>query len=981
MIRNYSPKEYDNTPQVWGAIQDDQGLMYFGMTNGGGIVEYDGMEWRVIDIPNRTTVFSFAKDSRGIIFTGAINDFGYLRRDSLGKNEFVSLRHFIPDQSIKFRAVWQTIIVNDNVYFMSVEALFKYSTAPEPSIKIYPPEKGSSFTGMFSCGGVVYVHQSDRGLMRITDDHLELASDFYGDKPFRKGLPYGKDSALITTRTAGIYLYRPRSGISSLFRIRDSSARSGLNIYTSTLLPGGYFTLSILGKGVYLVSPAGIVVQRWNEHNVLATNSVYSMTLTANNNLWFMTEDGIARTEGSRSWSCWNKTNGLHGTVSDILRYQNTLYIATFSGVYFLDGRNRMEAVSGLPPGQCWSLLDFTTGRGSHRLLAGTPGGIYEIRGSTSFPIRRGRYGLTMVRSRLDPKRLFVVDDPMLASIRYENGRWREEGVVSGVRDNIRRIVEDANGNLWLGTYNAGVIKVTMDKKNIVKPKSVRYYTQKEGLPSLRTVLPYIIHNEIVFATEKGLSIYNNGTDTFAPYGKIHPLLSDGKQDIERIVETNDGSIIVFPLSNRNSDPGILRPLRNGEFEWNYKPFRRLRRTEFNAVHQDSDGVLWIGTTDGLFRYDWKSDSRDYEAGFRTLIRKVTLDNDSVISYGGNRFDAVVPYENNDVRFDVAAPFFDDESKTVFSYELNGYDKSWSPWLSNPSAVYTNLDEGTYVFRAKAKNLYDKESAAAEFTLTVLPPWFRSWWAYFSYLLFLILSVATFDRWNRKRLKRMHDRQYEEERQQQHKLSQMLIERQENERQRIAREMHDGIGQELLILKHQLQLKLREKRLNRALKRMLEEQSAATSNVIAEVRSISHDLRPPELDRLGVTETIKSILARIRNTKKIDIIGEIDAIDGFFQQDHEINIIRIIQETMNNILKHAHATTATIRLTRALDAVDLTISDNGRGMSGDAGRKAGLGMTDIKERVQLLGGTMEIHSLIGKGTTFHFHFSGTSTHA
>ncbi len=979
-IRHYSSKEYDNTSQVWGAIQDDNGIMYFGMTNGGGITEYDGKEWRVIDIPNKTTVFSFAKDSNGIIYTGAINDFGYLTADSLGKKVFVTLRHLIRNQEMKFRAVWQTIIMHNAVYFLSVEAIFKYTSSPEPAIKTYLPGKESSFMGIFSHNGKVYVYEKDRGLMRVEDDGITLVSSFYKDKPFRQGNYYASDSILISTRNAGAFIFHNSSRRSTPFGIQDRLFNVHPNIYSTTILPAGYFVISTLTDGVKLISPNGNIVQRWNENNVLTTSSVYSMFLSYNNNLWFMTENGIAKTDVSLEWSYWNNKNGLHGTVSDVLRFHDTLFVATFEGIYFVNKHNMMEKVSGLPSGQCWSLFDFTVNRNTHILLAGTPGGIYEIKGKTSILARSGKYGLAMHRSLKNRNRMFIVDDPLLASIRYENGKWIDEGIIEGVRDNIRRVEEDASGDLWLGTYNAGVIRVTMDQNSITKPKAIRYFTQKDGLPSLRTVLPYIINNEIVFATEKGLYVCNSGTDRFEPYRKIHPRLYNGEQDIEKIAMTNNGSIIIFPLSNKRYDPGILQPEHNGEYTWNYKPFRRFERTEFNAVHQDSDGVLWIGTTDGLFRYDAKQDLKNYDAGFSTLIRKVTTKNDSIVSYGGNISSAVVSYDNNDVTFHIAAPFFDDESKTVFSYQLQGYDKEWSSWSSTARAVYTNLDEGTYTLQAKAKNLYDKESAAATFTLEVLPPWYRTRWAYLSYFLFLIVSIGRFDTWNKKRLKLLHDKEHQEEKERQQLFARMLIERQEEERKRISREMHDGVGQELLILKHNLQLKLREGEMDDGLKQMLEEQSVAASNIITEVRNISHDLRPPELDRLGLTETIKSLLKRIRSTKELEVAGEIDDVDGFFRKEDEINIVRIIQESLNNVLKHAQATSVNVVLSLVDGYIVLTISDNGKGMGSHPKQSHGLGMNDINERVQLLEGTMQMESLPGKGTTLKFQFTKKKHH-
>ena len=971
-VRNYSPKEYDNTSQVWGAIQDNDGVLYFGMTNGGGIAEYDGREWRVIDIPNKTTVFSFVKDRNGLIYTGAINDFGYMQDDSLGKKTFVSLRHLLHDQQMKFRAVWQAVMESNEVYFLSVEAIFRYSPSPNPSIKTYLPAPGSSLYGLFSHEGSVYVYQRDHGLMRVGGDSLELVSAFFKDKMFRNGVSLSPDSLLIFTRTAGIFLYRPSTGTSTPF-VTDDPALAGVNIYSSTMLQNSSFMISVFGKGALLVSPGGNVFQQWNENSGLTTNAVYSMSRSSDDNLWLMTENGIARTDGSMTWSFWSKANGLRGTVIDILRYQGTLYVATFDGVFFIDKRGAVNRVSGIPEGQCWSLFDFETENRKHIMLAGTAGGIFEIHGSSSRLVRSGRYGLTMVRSRVDPQRLFIVDDPLLASIRYENGMWKNEGVISGVRDNIRRIVEDENGDLWLGTYNAGVIRVAMDQNNILKPKAIRYYTREHGLPSLTTVLPTVIRKTIAFTTEKGLYVHNPVTDMFEPYKGMHPRLSDRTQETGIIRELRDSSIIVFPWSNRYHDPGILQFRGNGLYEWIYKPFRRLGRMEFHTVREDPDGVLWIGTTEGLLRYDRKRDLKNYDREFHALIRTVALKGGRILSYGKTVSQAVVSYDTNNVTFQMAAPFFDDESKTRFRYQLQGYEEDWSMWSANASASYTNLDEGEYTFRVMARNLFDKESSIAEFRLTVLPPWFRTWWAYLSYGIILVVSVGLFDSWNKKRLKRLHDRQYEEEKLLQQQFSRQLLERQEEDRRRISREMHDNLGQELLVLKHQIQLNLRQPGTSESAKTALEGYSDSVSGILDKARQISHDLRPPELDRLGLTETLRSILGKVRDARRFELVGELDDLDGVFRKEDEINIVRILQEALSNTLKHSQATRVSVMVKLHQDVVEMRVSDNGKGISA-AMNGVGAGMRGMEERASLLGGSVKIESRNGKGATLSFRF-------
>jgi serine phosphatase RsbU (regulator of sigma subunit) len=113
----------------------------------------------------------------------------------------------------------------------------------------------------------------------------------------------------------------------------------------------------------------------------------------------------------------------------------------------------------------------------------------------------------------------------------------------------------------------------------------------------------------------------------------------------------------------------------------------------------------------------------------------------------------VLPYSQNDLVFRFAAPYFIDEEATQFSYFLEGFDQTeWSAWTTESKKEYTNLREGTYVFKVKARNIFGKESNVASYQFTILPPWYRTWWAYSLYALLGILLILGLIYGNSRRL-------------------------------------------------------------------------------------------------------------------------------------------------------------------------------------------------------------------------------------
>ena len=218
-------------------------------------------------------------------------------------------------------------------------------------------------------------------------------------------------------------------------------------------------------------------------------------------------------------------------------------------------------------------------------------------------------------------------------------------------------------------------------------------------------------------------------------------------------------------------------------------------------------------------------------------------------------------------------------------------------------------------------------------------------------------------------------RQLKRERFAQQTFSRQLIASQEAERKRIAAELHDSLGQRLVVIKNLALMFLNAKNNNEI--SQIEEISEEASQAIGEVKVISYNLRPYQLDRIGLTKAIEAIVRSAKGATEIDFTMEIGDIDDYFSKDTEINFYRIIQECVNNIIKHSQATTANIKIETNKRDLKLIITDNGRGFhpaddSLSKTQSKGFGLIGITERAELLGGKVEINSAPEQGTTLEF---------
>jgi len=195
-----------------------------------------------------------------------------------------------------------------------------------------------------------------------------------------------------------------------------------------------------------------------------------------------------------------------------------------------------------------------------------------------------------------------------------------------------------------------------------------------------------------------------------------------------------------------------------------------------------------------------------------------------------------------------------------------------------------------------------------------------------------------------------------------------MIDGQELERQRLSRELHDGLGQSILAIKMRLERTTNaspEKQ-----KQIMQEVQVLFANTINEIRNISNDLMPAILNEFGLVDALTNLCRDISKSSGI----EIDFIHSSFSAtiDDRIStyLYRISQEALSNILKHAQANYVLLELESDAESASFIVSDNGNGFSYVEGEKlCGNGISNIKERVHLLNGTIEILSQKGKGTS------------
>jgi signal transduction histidine kinase/CheY-like chemotaxis protein/ligand-binding sensor domain-containing protein len=758
-IRGYRPQEVAGDGQNWAIAQDARGVIYVGSS--AGILEYDGAAWRLIETPTLDTVRSLDIDASGRIYAGSVSDFGYLAPDPAGTLKWVSLLNRVPPDARTFGDVWRTFVTPGGVLFQSEQAIFRF--ANDQISVVRPPSRVNRASLL---DGQLYATLPESGLSVLDGDHFKPlpGTQALAREPFPVVLRYDQGRLLIGTRTNGLFLY---DGAALTPFPTGADARLKANtLYRGLALPDGTFAMGTTNAGMVLIDRQGRQLAAIDQASGLPSNPVYYMMRDREGALWLAGGRGLARVEIQSPASFFDQADGFSAAV-DIRRHDGRLYLATPLGVSYLraatpeDGR-RLVQVPG-PDNQCWSFesMPDAAGRRPPTLVVGCTAGLYQIDGTTGRPISAldgTRRVSVLLRSKVVPARLWVGLFDGLASYRRENGRWIDEGRVPEIADQVRTLFENPDGSVWAGTNSTGLVLVTFPstpRPGEARPTaSVRRFGVADGIPDGGVgVQP--IHGAPAFTRwgpthDRVIVRYDTVKRTFVRDHAFDGIEADSLQPGFGVVDGPGGTL----LADFGKGTAILTRAADGSWSIDRATFARVGSQNGTPPLVEPDRVVWLTPGDTLVRYDLGRAVSRSTAPFTTLVRHVTANGDRVLYAGNTALPAPprLPSTEDSFRFEFAAPTFVDEAATAYQTRLDGLDRDWSPWTKEARRDVTNLGFGGYRFHVRARNVLGQVSNEDTFAFTILPPWYRTWWAYLGYAALFGLAVFGVERLQRRRV-------------------------------------------------------------------------------------------------------------------------------------------------------------------------------------------------------------------------------------
>ena len=751
-VTNYSHEESPGHFQNWFITQDHEGFIY--AANGSGILEFDGVDWRLIASPGLAAVRTVVVDSLNRKWVGADRELGYLEPDSLGFLQYKSLKDKIPSTHPLTANIWQIFPEKDRVIFAADNAIFswqdnKFQIIPHPG-PIYRE---------YQINGEVYFNIRDQGMFVVKANTLQPIpnGDLLKDVQIIVAIPYDDSSVLFVSRANGLFVYDGET-VTKFDNEVDEYLKENSR-YAARRLTDSTYAFATLRGGVIIMDKKGKRVGTVTTKDGILNDQVHGLEVDSNGALWLALQTGISQIGVQLPYTIFDKRAGLTGTVSTVLRHNGRLYVGTFDGLYVLEDerssdRARFQRLEGINSG-CFSLT--SSGK---VLLAATGGGVFSVVEKDVREIRSLGGTRALYRSRRDTNRIFVGHMHGLSTLYLKNGQWQHERDIEQIKEDIFTVTADEEGVLWLGSSLHQAIRIEFPEQSRRTPNedigTIRISKFQKGLPKGPTNL-YLINGELLMTTDgEGGPLFklNGDTGEFAPETRFGERFGLDSLSIYPIAYQNSGQHIL--LASKSEDGQQYRfsatKTENGySVKRVYDEYVR-GNTQLRAFW-DNNGYLWSGD-EGIVKYDLRSDY-NFKPHFRTAIRKVTIGQDSVV-FGGNSDlyqEPILKYSIKGLRFEYAAPNILGPSKARYQYRLEGLDPEWSNWTKETQKDYTNLPEGEYRFSARARNIYGDISLMGSFDFEILPPWYRTWWAFLLYVLLFVGFLAILLKWRSRQLK------------------------------------------------------------------------------------------------------------------------------------------------------------------------------------------------------------------------------------
>ena len=763
-IRNFSANEYKGVAQNWCITQNDQNFIFVG--NGSSILMYDGVNWHNTKLSRGQAARSFVKDEEGTIYVGGDNEFGKIIFTEQGDLSYQKLS----DSTQEYGKLWGAYSLFDRLLLISKTKIIQLKNDSVVSIIKSKPQTQfdktipykdkiifyivskkdtNKYCTVFDGENFTPIENSSFFLPKVVFSirNIDYIIDKYGE--IRELTEYnGKYRLISTGKRLGDY--KKAYGKEPLF---------DLDINTITVTKK-MIAVGTDGTGIYLFDLKGNLIRIINKTDGLTNQQIRALHFDQYNNLWSANDNEIFLIDLSNPITFFENNDGINSSIEDIdFDDNNDILISSHIDLLthqLKDDRLNFKSTEAFQM-DVFQLKEFTFSDSTKKTLVIANNGVYEYNKDKDPLLISDMYAWDLHQSESNPNRIWVgLDGDGIGSLIYNPATKRvklEQYNYPNTFGEVRKVVEK-DGNVYYTVKDGGIalFDTTKQQQDNYLTGLINYEDSKYSQFYL-----YNFYNEVFVGTDNGVYIIeNNHLISFKEKYKSN-YFNKKNLYIHRLYNNkNDEKLwfVIFHNSSKENEKIEVGYIEffNDSIKLTTNPLKTIQEG-IHSIQTDKEGIVWFGGVKKLYAYNPNVDITNFDST-ACYISRIMI-KDSVISSFVNYNHIINPnidYSFNSITFKFTSPSYVGGAQNLFSTYLEGIDEHWSDWSTDNIRTYPRLDNGKYTFKVKSKNFYGQESKAAIFSFTILPPWYKTWWAFLLYFLIAIALIYIIIRISLKRV-------------------------------------------------------------------------------------------------------------------------------------------------------------------------------------------------------------------------------------
>ncbi|MCH8568648.1 MAG: histidine kinase [Balneolales bacterium] len=955
---------YEVTQFGFDIVSNPDGVMFFSSLLGLGYL--NGREAVHIRVPNISTFSVHFSEFDERIYAGGDMVFGYVEADPSGRFEyhFVNLLKDLPPEIANYMdAIWEIEECEHYFYLRMDRAvlILDKETNEATDFKRFDDstlpfwEDGDNF--------IVRTFSEAFGILEdgsFTDITADISHNFWVIFRNTAYLADGKSRVFCSSQSC--YLDEDGKGI-NLDRIGGQFADEtvGSFYYDLLMLPDNTLMVATLTNGVLHINLEGEILATYNSNLGLPDNTVYGLYLDRQGLIWGMSEGGIFTIDYFSPFRVYNDKYGLSSIVTDIVYMDNKMFFLQIDGVKSIDAAGEIRTV--FPKINCNSLNKV----GQLLLLNCANNGeiwVYTNETEVFELIEEFRGESVLYNPAVDTYMAIDMRAGMIHEYEYSSpNEWRHiQSVQADLGSSlIYEAMVDYSGNIWFGTRTSGFgfIELSRDASGLITSTSTRIYFDEavdwfdEGWEE-NTAFVFDLDEEI-FLSAMGRGVYQLN-DLLEP--ERTPLFDHlfsaellSYNSLSSIKKSESGTIWGLMIQS------VMTSFTGEVGEDSRFPLRKLYRKGQQSFYKlevssgdftkDGNEVVFMSSSNGLHVLR-ENEYHKNQIRLRPSIISVTQNDETTLSHGYNNNHLVLDYANNELRFDYVSRFYKDSEVVFHRVKLKGFDEDWTNWNELLSSkYYTNLREGSYSFVVQSVTQSGLILESLPFDLRILPPWYRTWWAYIFYSLFIgSIAYGSY----KVRLNQIMKEQYI--------------------RNKIASDLHDEVSATLSSISYFAEAAdIRDNPVEK--KKFIRLISESAGDAKEKISDIVWAINPEHDDLASFFSRCRRFATDLFESRGILATINIQStVQGSLDMEKRQHLWMIFKEMLVNVARHSGATTVNIVFTYEGGEMCLKVEDNGKGIA-ESAVNTGNGLINIKKRASLLNAKIDLKTELGEGSSWN----------